>query len=357
MAEHLRERPLRVSAAAVARAAGVSTAAVSYVMNGRSGVSPETRRHIVSVANELGYRPRAGDPAGSQLSRVIGLVVPNLVNPMFTRWAQDITTATATEGFEVLVTTTQDDGQTLAQRATTLAARGVDGVIHAAAFRKDASALRTWRHQKIPYVYLSRRSDHAAGDFVGIHDGAAAADMMEHLLGHGYCEIATAIGPRLSSASLAREQVFIETASQAGVAIDPQWRVSTELSAEGGYRAAEHLVGREPRPRAIACGSDEVALGIMEYVLAAGLSVPHDVALVSVDGLPRSRSRIIDLTTTVQPTQRMGQRAFELLLDQITQPRSTYTSTVFEHELHIGHSCGCPGMTACSPLKKEHAYG
>lgn len=357
MAQLQRPRPVRVSAAAVARAAGVSTAAVSYAMNGRAGVSAETKRHIISVANELGYRPKTGDPTGAQLSRVIGLVLPNLVNPMFTRWAQDITTATAKEGFEVLVTTTQDDEETLAQRATTLAARGVDGVIIAAAIRKDARAPRTWRQRRIPFVYLSRRSDHAAGDFVGIHDGAAAADIMEHLLGHGYSEIATAIGPRLSSASLAREQVFIETASQAGVPIDPQWRVSTELSAEGGYRVAEHLLGGQRRPRAIACGSDEVALGIMEYVLAAGLSVPDDVALVSVDGLPRSRSRIIDLTTTVQPTQRMGERAFELLLDQITEPRTTYTSTVFAHELHIGHSCGCPGLTAASPPRKEPAHG
>ena len=171
-------RPTRVSAAAVARAAGVSTAAVSYAMNGRSGVSPETRRYIVQVANQLGYRPQVdAGTRTSQLTRVIGLVLPNIVNPMFTRWAQEITTATAKEGFEVLVTTTQDDPETLAQRASTLAARQVDGVIIAAALREDARAVRTWRQRGIPYVYLSRRSNHVAGDFVGIHDGEAASQI------------------------------------------------------------------------------------------------------------------------------------------------------------------------------------
>lgn len=342
MTELAKTRPQRVSAAAVARAAGVSPAAVSYAMNGRSGLSPETRRYIVSVANEMGYRPRTdAQKRSQQLTRVIGLVLPNIVNPMFTRWAQDITTATAQEGFEVLVATTQDDPEVLAQRASTLAARQVDGVILAAALREDARAVRTWRQRGIPYVYLSRRSDHVAGDFVGIHDGAAAAQVMQHLLDHGYSDIATAVGPRFSTASLHREQAFIETAAQHGSPVPPQWKVSTALSAEGGQRAAKHLLSGKRRPRAVACGSDEIALGIMEYALAQGLRVPEDLALTSVDGLPRSRSILIGLTTTVQPTQRMGQRAFELLLDQITEPRKTFTSAVFEPGLHIGRSCGC----------------
>ncbi len=336
-------RPTRVSAAAVARAAGVSTASVSYAMNGRPGISPETRRHIVQVANRLGYRPKVeGRHPGPQLTRVIGLVLPNIVNPMFTRWAQEITTATALEGFEVLVTTTQDDPETLAQRATTLATRQVDGVIIAAALREDARAVRTWRQHGIPYVYLSRRSSHVAGDFVGIHDGEAASQMMKHLLDHGYTEVATAVGPRLSTASSDREQAFLTTASQAGVTVPPTWRVSTSLSADGGGMAAEHLLATGKRPQAIACGSDEIALGIMEYALSKGLRIPEDLALASMDGLPRSRSLMIDLTTTVQPTKEMGQRAFELLLQQITSRRSTYNSVTLEHQLHVGHSCGCP---------------
>ena len=73
-----------VSAAAVARAAGVSSAAVSYVLNGKGGVSPETRRHIIHVANELGFRPRkSSQSTDPQRTRVIGLILPNIINPMF----------------------------------------------------------------------------------------------------------------------------------------------------------------------------------------------------------------------------------------------------------------------------------
>ena len=337
------ERPLRVSAAAVARAAGVSAATVSYIMNGRPGASMDTRRHVVKIANEMGFRPTAhGAGRDPLLTRVVGLILPNIVNQMYTGWAQHIINATAAEGFEVFVATTQDDPEALAQVAASLAARNVDGVIIAAALREDSRALRTLRQNRIPYVCLSRRSDHLPGDFVGIDDDAAAVQLMDHILGHGYREIATVIGPRFSTASLAREQAFVRTAHSAGVEVTGDRKVSTRLNSDGGRVAAEKLLGSPNPPRAIVCGSDEIAIGIMEHALTLGLRIPQDVAVVGSDGLPRSRSLLIGLTTIVQPVKEMAERSFELLLDQITHPRSTYAHSVCAHRLHIGRTCGCP---------------
>lgn len=335
-------RPPKVSAAAVARACGVSAATVSYAMNGQPGVSSETRRHIVKVANELGYRPSAhGHLPDPQLTRVIGLVLPNIVNQMYTGWAQHIINATAAEGFEVFVATTQDDAESLAQVVSTLAARNVDGVIVAAALREDSRALRSLRQKRIPYVYLSRRSDHIPGDFVGIDDDAAASALMAHILSHGYTEIATVIGPRFSTASLAREQAFVRTAASAGITVTGERKISTRLNADGGLVAAEKLFNSPKPPDAIVCGSDEIAIGVMEHALALGLAIPDDVAVVGSDGLTLSRSRLINMTTIVQPVQEMAERAFELLLSQITKPRTTYAHTVCEHRIHIGTTCGC----------------
>lgn len=336
-------RIAKVSAAAVARASGVSPATVSYVMNGRTGVSTETRRHVVKIANELGYRPSGhGNLPDPLLTRVVGLILPNIVNQMYTGWAQHIITATAAEGFEVFVATTQDDAESLAQVASTLAARNVDGVIIAAALREDSRALRTLRQKRIPYVYLSRRSEHIPGDFVGIDDDAAATQLMTHVLGHGYTEIATVIGPRSSTASLAREQAFVRTAAEAGMVISGNRKISTRLNSHGGLVAAENLLSSDAPPRAIVCASDEIAIGVMEHALSLGLRIPADLAVVAGDGLPHSRSRLIGMTTIVQPVRKMAERAFELLLDQITTPRTTYAHVVCDHRLHLGTSCGCP---------------
>jgi LacI family transcriptional regulator len=312
-------------------------------MNGRPGVSADTRRQILKIANELGYRPSShGSLPGPLLTRVVAFILPNITNPMHTGWAQHIITASAGEGFDVFVATTFDDPEALAQIASTLAARSVDGVIIAGALREDTRALRTLRQRRIPYVYLSRRADHVPGDFVGIDDGTAASELMQHVLDHGYTDIATIIGPRFSTASLAREAAFVRTAQAAGVEIAGPRRISTRLSAEGGLVAAQQLLSAPARPRAVVCGSDEIAMGVMEHALALGLRIPDDVAVVGSDGLPHSRSRLIGMTTIVQPVKQMAERAFQLLLEQITSPRTTYAHTICPHRLHLGTSCGCP---------------
>jgi LacI family transcriptional regulator len=91
-------------------------------------------------------------------------------------------------------------------------------------------------------------------------------------------------------------------------------------------------------------------MGVMEHALALGLRIPEDVAVVGSDGLPHSRSRLIGMTTIVQPVKQMADRAFELLLDQIASPRTTYAHTICPHRLHVGTSCGCPaGAAPTSP--------
>ncbi|XAS63831.1 LacI family DNA-binding transcriptional regulator [Micrococcaceae bacterium Sec5.8] len=335
-----------VSAAAVARAAGVSPAAVSYVLNGKGGVSPETHRHIIRVANELGFRPRkSSQSTDMQRTRVIGLILPNIINPMFPRWAQGIISAAAESGYEVFVATTQDDPKVLAQVTSTLANRNVDGVILAASLRDDATAIRTLRAARIPYVCLSRRADFLDSDFVGIDDDAAATTLMQHMLGHGFTEIATVVGPRFSTASLAREQAFVRTAVSAGVGISGAHRISTRVNNEGGRLAAERLFSSGTPPQAVVCGSDELAIGVMEYALARGLRIPNDVAVAGCDGLPHSRSGLINLTSVVQPQQEMAEEAFTMLLNRIEAPSSTYSTKICRHRLHIGRTCGCTPAT------------
>ena len=164
---------------------------------------------------------------------------------------------------------------------------------------------------------------------------------MEHVLSHGYTDIATVIGPRFSTASLAREQAFVRAAAGAGVTITGDRRISTRVNNEGGRIAAERLFSSERPPRAVVCGSDELAIGVMEYALAQGLRIPEDVAVAGCDGLPHSRSGLINLTSVVQPLQEMAQEAFAMLLKRMDAPSNTYSSLICPHRLHLGRTCGC----------------
>ena len=334
--------PKRISAASVARACGVSAATVSYVMNGQSGVSAETRRRITQTAAELGYRPATGARRDPLLTQVVGLILPNIVNPLYTGWAQRIISVTRDEGFDVFVAATQDDPDALAQVAATFAARDVDGIIVAALMRRDLRALRVFRQKRIPVVCLSRSADELQGDYVGIDFEASASELMEHVLSHGYRDIATVIGPRFCTASLEREKAFVRTAANAGVVVEGARKISIRPDSAGGRAAAKSLLGSPRPPRAVVCGSDAIAIGVMEYALSVGLRIPEDLAVVGSDGLPHSRSALISLTTVVQPMKEMAERSFELLRDQITHHRSTYQHVICKHRIHIGRTCGCP---------------
>jgi LacI family transcriptional regulator len=331
-----------VSAAAVARAAGVSPATVSYVMNGRPGVSEHERRRILALAQEMGHRPRGGTRLPSpRRTRVIGLVVPNVLNPMFPRWAHGVVERAAEAGQEVFLATTRDDPAALEATVRALIARRVDGLVITSVARADTAALQLLRAAGVPYVQLARASDLVPGDFVGVDDTTAAGEVMAHALGHGHHRVATVVGPRFSSASAARERGFLDAAAALGVGVPPEWRLSTSLDNAGGRSAARVLLDAPEPPQLVACGSDELAIGVMELALERGLRVPGDLAVTGFDGLPHSRSALVGLTTIVQPQFRMAHTSFDLLQRRLADPARPPQRVVLPHELWLGRTCGC----------------
>jgi LacI family transcriptional regulator len=337
-------RPVRISAAAVAREVGVSAATVSYVMNGRPGVSGETRARVLDAAERLGHTSseRAAQ-LRSQRTRVIGLVLTDLANPFYTEIAAGAIDAARRHGYEVFLAHTQEDPETLRSVTEAMVARQVDGVILTVLHHDDGDVVRTLRSAQIPFVQLSRRIDRVKADCVGIDDRAAAGELMRHVLGHGYRDVVTVVGPRGSSASAAREDGFLETAREAGIRIRDTARISTYLSEEGGYRAAERVLAGKALPQALVCGSDAIALGAMAALRAHGLAVPGDVAVTGFDGLFPSATPLVELTTVEQPRREMAAQALDLLVGRIDGSGGSYQHVVRAHRLRLGATCGCPG--------------
>ena len=332
----------RTSAASIARELGVSTAAVSYALNGKPGVSDNTRRDILKLARTRGIRSRTSGPVGSTSTRVIALVVPNLTNPMFQYWANEILLVAASEDFEVLLVATEDKPARLEAIARTLVNRDIQGAVILATHRTDASALLTLREARIPFTFLSRRSEYVSADFVGIDDYAAARQITEHVLGHGVKNPATVVGPRFSTASAQREKGMVGALQSAGLQVLPEQRIATDLARDGGHRAVKHLLSLPTRPDAILCGSDEISLGVMEALSEHGIETGKDIVVTGFDGLQHTTSPLIGLTTIVQPLKEIGATAARHLFHRLRSgPQDEHRSVIVPHTLHIGRTCGC----------------
>lgn len=344
----------RPSAAMIARELGVSAATVSYALNGKPGVSDMMRRRVLKLANESGVRPKTSGKRSPALTRVIALLVPNLTNPMFTHWSNEILEEAATEGFEVLVVATDDDPARFEAAARTLVNRNIDGAVVLAAHREDATALRILREERIPFTFLSRRSEYVSADFVGIDDYAAARELASHVIGHCPERPATVVGPRFSTASAQREKGLVDELSRAGLPVRGERKISTDLSREGGRRSAEHLLGLHERPDAVLCGSDEISMGLMEVFAEAGLITGEDVIVTGFDGLQHAISPLIGLTTIVQPRKRMATVAARQLFARLRSgTREEHRAVIVPHSMHIGRTCGCTR----TPSRKDTTHG
>ncbi|NQX13834.1 LacI family DNA-binding transcriptional regulator [Microbacteriaceae bacterium VKM Ac-2855] len=333
------QRQPRVSAASVARAAGVSPAAVSYVFNDRPGVSAETRALVRDAAKSLGFTPSR--PTAPVRAHIVGLILSNVANPFYPELSVGFSEAARSRGYQVFLSHTDDDQESLTQSIAAMLDRSVDGIAVAVARSDNASAVRQMRRAHVPMVQISRTFQHVDADFVGIDDRGAAVAMMRHALAHHRWPIATVIGPRASSASAEREAGFVSAARDAGIVIPGPMRVSVPLTLQGGRAAAEHLFSLPQPPRFVLCGSDILAFGVMSHALELGLRIPEDVALSGFDGIEMASTPMIDLTGIVQPRRAMSATALELLADRIEHGQHSTMQRHVRHTIRVGRTCGC----------------
>ena len=143
-------------------------------------------------------------------------------------------------------------------------ARRVDGVILTVLHPDDGDVVRSLRRAGIPFVQIIRQIPDLRADYIGIDDAAAAEEMMRHVvLDNGYTDIAVITGPLSSSSSARRAEAFLASSKRLGAPLPPHRQLSAYLSAQGGNRAAQHLIDTHDVPRAIVCGSDAIASGVV----------------------------------------------------------------------------------------------
>lgn len=332
---------MRARLADIAVQAKVSEATVSRVLNAKPGVSDATRQAVLTALDVLGYeRPSRLKQKSAGL---VGLIVPELENPVFPAFAQVIESALAQQGYTPVLCTQTPGGGHEDDYTELLTERGVAGIVVVSGLHADTS-LSTQRYTRLrerglPLVLVNGYAEDVDAPFVSSDDVAAMDLAVAHLVSLGHTAIGLALGPARFVPVIRKVAGFRSAVRSRLPDVDPDALVEYSLfSVEGGAAAAGRLLDRGAT--AVVCGSDLMALGAVRAVRERGLAVPGDVSVVGHDDSMLVAYTDPPLTTVRQAVHAMGTAAVRALLDEIAGvpvPRAEY---VFRPELVVRGSSG-----------------
>ena len=324
-------RPVPVTRDDVARAAGVSVATVSYVLNaGPKGVSDEKRRRVLAAVQALGYRPNAiAASLRARHTRILGLVLPTSASPYFAALAHAIELAATTQGYQVVVCNTAEDPGREAAHIETLLRLRVDGLVwipadvRAGGARRRPSMAAPTRPD-VPTVLVDRALPGATGlyDVIGSDNAAGGGLAAEHLLSLGHRRVAIVSGRRELAHAQQRLVGARNRLARAGVPLPASHVVSSDFTYAAGAEAAAGWLAlpRRARPTAIIAGNDSTAIGVLHAAASAGVRVPEQLSVVGFNDVPQAAYTVPPLTTIAQPLDTVAALAIERLLTRIERP-------------------------------------
>lgn len=309
----------RFSSRDVARLAGVSQSTVSRVFRGGQPVSPEHEKRVRDAAAALAYVPNlAARSMITQETRTLALVVPNSLNPVHAELITVAHDVAAEKGYRLMLY--RDESADVGQsEPDILHGRAVDGVLYLASSLGSSTVERLLKLRIPTAVAIRDVSDGLQVDrFVSDpHPGADEAVAL--LVRQGHRDFAVVVGPDTISTANDRLEAFSDALRREGVVAPPQV-IRVPSTFEHGVGVARDLASSKEKPTAVLAGADVLALGIIDGLRRAGLSVPRDVSVVGFDDVSTAAWAMVDLTTVHVPHHQMIVEATERLLERISNP-------------------------------------
>ena len=340
------EVELRIRMRDVAQRAHVSEATVSRVVNGKAGVSAETRASVLAVLAELGYQPPGLDaPARIGL---VGLIVPELDNPIFPLFAQSIEARLLTRGYASVLCCAGRTGAKEEDYVPTLLDRRAAGIVFVSGRHSIVDADHTIYHslleRHLPLVFVNGAADGIAVPSVGTDEAAAASIAVEHLARLGHRRIGFLTGS-LSHVCVGRRYAgYRDTIDRLGLDDNPELVARSTFTVAGGHAAAPKLLSAGGT--AIITANDLMALGVIRAARQIGLDVPADVSVIGYDDTELISFTDPPLTTIRQHVGVISDHAVEVLMSQIEGRSLEASEYLVRPDLIVRGSTGRVAPTA-----------
>lgn len=325
----------------VAAQAGVSVATASRVASGSASVRPQTRERVERAMRDLLYvAPGRGPSSGA-----IGLLVPELANPVFPALAQAMEVNATRAGLASILCNTAGSPNREADYVHMLLERRVDGMIFISSevtdLRSDHAHYLRLLDEGAKLVFVNGGSPALHVTSVGVDERAAGRLATGHLLALGHAVVGFAAGPEFTLPTREKRAGYEAELLEAGLEPEDELVAHAAFTVEGGRQAAHRLLMGGLRPTGIICSNDLMAIGALHEAIALGLRVPEQLSIVGFDGIAAAWTQP-HLTSVEQPIDEIAETAVAALRGLIEQPDVELPSFVYRPQLRRGGTTAPP---------------
>jgi DNA-binding LacI/PurR family transcriptional regulator len=314
----------RPTIADIARRAGVSSGAVSYALNGRPGVSDETRARVLAVADEVGWTPNIAARALTGVGvSTVGLVISRPasvlgIEPFFMSFVSGVEEVLSEHDFALLLQVAPRPDTELETYRRWWTGRRVDGVF-VVDLRVDDPRVEGLTDLGLPAVVVGDPEHAGPLPSVWSDDAQAVTVAIEHLAALGHRRVARVSGPDHLVHTRVRSEAFEAAGSRLGVKVQ---QVPTDYTLEAGISATRKLLGARWRPTALVFDNDLMAVGAVQVAAELGLGIPDDLSILAWDDSPLCRLTSPPLSAMSRDVAAYGASAARLLLATIAGDRA-----------------------------------
>jgi LacI family transcriptional regulator len=324
----------------IAEELGLSIVTVSKALRDRPDVAKETKAKILARVKHLNYRPNlAARSLVTGRSSLVGLVVPDLIHPFFSEIAKALAASLRKKDYFLLVSSSESDPTLEQDEIEHMLAHRLDCFV-VASCQKNADSLQRIGQAGVPLILLDRSFSGFSSNFVGVNDYKIGELATEHLIAQGCKRIAHLRGPATNVGNR-RAEGYRDTLARHGLKVPDSYMIESGGAADSdgetrGKMAMNIVLALKPRPDALFCFNDTVAVGAMYRALEAGLRIPGDMAVIGSGNFHYSSKLKVPLSSIDQKAGEIGERTAKMIASLLEKsPARRIRSTVLEPTLIV----------------------
>ncbi len=326
----------------IAKAAGVSVATVSRVLNHPENVAPKTRDRIQKIIEEAEYKPNwFARGLNFNKTKTIGLLIPNMLNSMYMEIAKGVEDVAKQKGYVIFMCNVEKNTDMEKNYIEHMLTRCVDGII--IMFTSlDGQYIKSIEEHNVPVVLIGENKGVSGLNIVKIDSMQGSENIVKQLVDNGKRSIGILYGNDPIQESMDMLEGYRKVLKSSGINVESRFIKPVDNTIEGGYLGAKKMIAEGP-PDAIFATSDDIAYGAMDAIKDSELNVPDDIAVAGFGNARMSNLVEPKLTTVEIPFHKMGVYGARLLFDLIEDEGRTTENVreiTLQTKLRIRKSCG-----------------